>query len=40
MNNRNYPKEKISNLMYFIKTLNFDIPESNEKAKDDCIIMT
>ena len=27
MNNRNYPKEKISNLMYFIKTLNFDIPE-------------
>ena len=40
MNNRNYPKEKISNLMYFIKSLNFDIPESNEKAKDDCIIMT
>lgn len=40
MNNRNYPKEKISSLMYFIKTLNFDIPESNEKAKDDCIIMT
>ena len=39
MNNRNYPKEKISNLMYFIKTLNFDIPESNKKAKDDCIIM-
>ena len=26
MNNRNYPKEKIRNLMYFIKTLNFDIP--------------
>ena len=40
MNNRNYPKEKISSLMYFIKALNFDIPESNEKAKDDCIIMT
>ena len=40
MNNRNYPKEKISNLMYFIKTLAFDIPESNEKATDDCIIMT
>ena len=40
MNNRNKKKKKISNLMYFIKTLNFDIPESNEKAKDDCIIMT